>query len=247
MRLIIIPYDENFEIKENEIIEIETISEDQINRTLLSLMEGKYYTVEIYKNINDLCVFNIGANEGRILLFENREQFELKVGSDIFDVSIDTIKKYIKPEGHKFVKHLITTQNEIHELIKKERNEEWKKNYTVKSKIESKRNTIKSVSMVVIIIIFLTALYLFWVDELRFIGRENIEKKGVITKATFHHIGSGYYMQTVLYKFEHNNLEYFGEFEAGKRIGKQFEGDSILIKFRKSDPKVSKYIRTTYE
>ena len=52
MRLLIIPFNTSFSKPfENEIIEIETDSKEEIQKKLLSLKEGSNYTIEIYKNM----------------------------------------------------------------------------------------------------------------------------------------------------------------------------------------------------
>jgi hypothetical protein len=95
---------------------------------------------------------------------------------------------------------------------------------------------------IIVFIALLFTSYLWYVDELQFIGQKTQLTKAQITKTRFHHIGRGYYMQTVNYEFEYNNKKYTGEFEVGKIMGKRDVGEHIQIKFSTYNPNHSKLI-----
>jgi hypothetical protein len=95
---------------------------------------------------------------------------------------------------------------------------------------------------IIVFIILLLIGYLWYVDELQFIGQKTQLTKAQITKTRFHHIGRGYYMQNVVYEFTYKNKKYIGEFEAGKIMGKRNIGEYVQIKFSTYNPDHSKLI-----
>ncbi|MDE0535300.1 hypothetical protein [Tenacibaculum sp. L6] len=247
MRLLIVPIGKNHKPIEEEIIELETNSEESISKALLSVMKGKRYSIEIYKNLKDFLVLHIDIETGVSFYVENKQEHKYVFEKHPYEDAIDLIKIYIAPNGSEKLKQIFVNHKEKLKRLEKERYDKWKIEYHINQKKERKNNIIKYSILFIILGVFSSIVYLIFIDELRFIGRKTITKKGVITKTDFHHIGSGYYMQTVKYKFVYNDIFYSDDFEAGKLLGKQYVGDSVLIKFRETNPTVSKYIKTIYE
>lgn len=111
---------------------------------------------------------------------------------------------------------------------------------------EKKNGILRFISALAIAGLIFYVIHLLYTDELRFIGRNNVVKKGVIIETKFYRAKGGY-KQRVRYEFEYKNIEYRGIFRVGEIIGEQYVGDSVLIKFRASDPTISKWVKTIYE
>lgn len=246
MRLLIIPRDANAAPIEDEIIELETTSEIELSKKLYALMKGRMYSIEVYKNLKDFAIFNIGEEEAIAFYIENKNELKLEFTKNGYEEIVQLIKTYIKPNGSSLLKTIFINQKEIEDKIKKENYDRWKAKYEVQRVKDKKLNLLKySLFGVILVLIFYT-VYLLKNDELRFIGRENLEKKAVIVNTYFYPTAGGYY-QKVFYEFKHNNKTYKAMFTANKFIGKQFNGDSVMVKFRKNNPNVSKYLYTVYE
>lgn len=247
MRLIIIPIDKNFEAEEEGIVEIETNSEEEIIQTLSSIIKGKSYSIETYKNLNDFLIFHIDIEKGVSFYLKDKQEYKYMFNDSAYENTINFIKTYVQPGGSQILKQLFLKHNEKIKKKEKEKFNTWKVKYQNNLKKEKKKNTIKYALFFTVFGVISFIIYLVFINELRFIGRENMYKNGVIINTQFRHMGSGYYTQTVFYEFTYQGKKYSNSFEAGKRLGKQFEGDSIMVKFRKSNPEISKYIKTIYE
>lgn len=100
----------------------------------------------------------------------------------------------------------------------------------------------RAIYTIIIALILIIVGYLWYTDELQFIGQNTHLTKAKVTETSLHHIGKGYYMQTVQYEFEFDKKKYHSEFEVGKILGKQKPDDFIQIKFSTYNPNRSKVI-----
>jgi hypothetical protein len=120
----------------------------------------------------------------------------------------------------------------------------WKENYLIEKKNENRKSIIRISIVLFISGLIFTSTYLWSTDELQFIGQETEYCKAKVIKTNMHHIGRGFYMQTVKYEYAYNGQKYLDEFEVGIITGKQQIGGVIKIKVSKSFPHLSKYIET---
>ena len=103
----------------------------------------------------------------------------------------------------------------------------WKENYRAEKRIENRKSIIRSSIALVISGLIFTTIYLWWTEDLQFIAQETEYCKAKVIKTNMHHIGRGFYMQTVKYEYVYNGQKYLDEFEVGKITGKEgdyFEG-----------------------
>lgn len=95
------------------------------------------------------------------------------------------------------------------------------------------------------IILLITILYLgfnnfefptyFWFSKTE-------KTKGEVTKVLPKHLGKGFYLQAVTYKYQVKDSLYKSTFNAGQSQGRQKVGDKILIEYSVSTPQKSKVV-----
>ena len=241
MRLIILPFDDELKLIESDVLEIESSNSLDIKNKLQYIMKGKLYQIEVYKNLQDsifIQLEDIGAN-GSFNYEKIRHKIEFE--NSPYEKVIELIKNYIEDSGSEKLNTEFLAKEEERKKIEKEKYKNWKKDYDVKLKSEKKGNTKFLILFLLGLSFLFSLLYLWWIDELRFIGRTNIEKKGIITYTKFFPVGTGH-KQKVTYKYTFNNKLYKNNFIADRFTGKKNEGDSIKIKFRESNPSIVKTI-----
>jgi len=139
-------------------------------------------------------------------------------------------------------KHLYRFNGHVSQAVTDDGYEEWKKSYLAE-KAKEKRQGFKRVMLTVAIMtsLFVSGYYLYS-GEWKFIGQRTDFARATIVSTYMHHIGKGYYMQTVVYEFQHEGIKYSGTFEAGKRVGKRKVGETIKVKYSLMNPNRSLYV-----
>ncbi len=100
----------------------------------------------------------------------------------------------------------------------------------------------RAVLAVLVLIVSTITAYYGYKGDLKFFGQRTEMTKAEIIKTQMHHIGNGYYMQTVVYEFEYEGEKYLGSFEAGKYLGMQEVGGLVKVKFALNNPNRSRMV-----
>ena len=119
--------------------------------------------------------------------------------------------------------------------------EAWRQEFLIKKKSDRSKNIKRFMLLLVIIGIFTWVVRLWAINELQFLGYRTDYATAEVFDVKWHHIGRGYYMQTVYYAFEQEGQRYTGHFEAGYRIGKLQAGDLVKVKYARARPEYSKF------
>ena len=121
---------------------------------------------------------------------------------------------------------------------KKRKFEEWKKNAAAKRKIEQRNYIIKASFLALVLII----IYMWASGRLTFFGQKTETAKATITEIRILHWGRGMRIQNAIYQFEYEGEIYQGDFDAGRRKGKQHVGGKVKVKFSVKNPEKSKVV-----
>ncbi|MFK8061485.1 MAG: hypothetical protein AB8B78_15540 [Polaribacter sp.] len=239
MRIIIIPFDDDLKVIETDILEIESEDLEKITNSFNYVMKDKPYHIEVYKSLQDSLFIQLG----NVAAFGNfqykKNNYKLEYNESPYESVTNLFKNYILTDGGENLKKEIKEREAEKKRIEKEKYKIWKIDYDNKQKKESK-NKYKFIIYFIILIAFFTYfIHLLINDELRFIGRENIETKALVIDAKLYPV-RGKYFQKVTYLYTFENEEFKSYFKATRFTGKKKIGDSIKIKFRKSDPSIVK-------
>lgn len=241
MKLLIIHYDMHSEI-DSDFFEIETESKEEIMSSLNNLMVDKTYTIEIYKNANELLLIYFQREGINVYLYKNRQEHsEVFLECPLEKVS-EVVSAFVENDGTRRIIEKIEAEKVRKKTIEKEKFDKWKKGYAVQLEQDQKSNKKRNLIAVLISILILGLIYLIWTDELRFIWRRTQTVEAVVTKAKFYKEGGRFYYQRVYYEFEFDGKEYSGVFKGNKYTGQHEKGDTILVKIAVADPSASKRI-----
>ncbi|MGM0579664.1 MAG: hypothetical protein ACQETL_03230 [Bacteroidota bacterium] len=117
----------------------------------------------------------------------------------------------------------------------------WKEQFMEKQKAEKKRLKFSIIIAVILVGFVSTFLYLFFNDELKFIGHDTTELTAIVTKIEVIPAYRGF-RQSVKYKFTYNGKSFVGYFIAGRSETRYSEYDKVIIKIASDDPTISKKI-----
>ncbi len=241
MEVLIIPFKGNFEIPiDDKILELVVEDAEDVRRILLKhVIKGNAYHVQIFKSLQDLFHVIIGPNE---VTAYYGDDIDNEIQLESYEEAVTLILDYSSSNGTQLLKDIIHKKQVKKEELEKARFESWKKQYKIQQEEDKKTYRKRSIIVWAAIVLISLVIYLAWTDELRFVGRETNTTEALVVKTKFYHWGRGYYKQKVVYQFKYRDKTYEGSFNAGKRIGIQEEGNLVKIKFRTSDPNVSKRI-----
>lgn len=242
MRLLILPFDDKFQVIESDIYELESSSKEEVLKSLNLVIKGKSYQIEVYKNIHDSLFFQLDE-EILISAFNyNKKEYHKGVNISAYETMIEIINIYLSENGSQMIRDDFQKEEEIRKTKEKEKYEKWKEKYILTQERDKKTNIKKvGIALGATLILFLFGK-LIWDDELRFIGRQTEIKKGVITEIRLMPVRGNKYYQRVTYEFTFDGKTYKNYFTADKYTGMQYEQDSVLIKFDTNNPDRSKFI-----
>ncbi len=247
MRLLIYPIAYNpdnnkSEIIREEIIEVETTSEEQLQKTLYALKQGSFYSIEVYKNINDIGYFLIGPNFARVGLTQKRNEFEMPIEQEFYDTVVDYIKLYIQKDGSDTLRRLIEDKVRQQKVLEKQRYEQWKVGNDLKQeKTKKRRGLVYSLVGVVIMVgMFFVYKLFFGVGVLSYNGKET---KGIVTSTQDFLADNGRCIKQKIY-YDYKIGERVFYTNAYRRCDKSLfkEGDSIIVFYYIKNPNLCKIV-----
>ena len=242
MRLLIIPFDDDLKPIESDVFELETQSKEEVLSNLKQLMKDRPYQVEVYKNINEQFMVQMGNVATMAYLYQDKKQFSEQFDKDPFETAIEMISVYLEEDGGDQILQKIKAVKSKRKAEEKLKYEQWKVNYAETQKLEKKSTKKRGIVAVLVIVVIFIFAYLVWTDELRFIGRETKTVNAEITRAKAHMRGGRALNQRVTYEFTHEGTVYKGYFWSNTSTGWQEVGDYIPVKYRTGSPTVSKII-----
>ena len=208
-----------------------SINWDLFHQVILSRSEKNW--IEVGGNLNEdglSCVYE----ENDEVFVINNPPTSVKQMTEILISYFNDDNKF--KDNYKFTGD---KEESINKKLSDEKFEAWKKDFEIQAKKDKVNDCRKILIAFLLLLSFCAIGYYWYIGELKFLGQKTEVTKAEIIKTQMHHIGRGYYMQTVTYEFEYNNNKYKGTFEAGKRFGIQEVGRFIRVKFSISNPKRS--------
>lgn len=238
MNLLILPYEDDFE-KPLDSIKYSSLSSMEAKRVISrEIFPGKAYHISILKENNIECHIILDGDRSSIF----KTILDLGTGDEIktdereaFSIALQFIEK----NGAKLLTQIIDQKKEEKRIQDQKNLEGWKIRYKEEQKKEKKSFYLRGLLVIGVIAIIWTITSLIWTGEMQFVGRATQEKTGVIKEAEFYKESGKFVFQYVVYEFEFEGKTYEGRFKANKFTGRFYVGDSILIKFRESDPNYS--------
>lgn len=241
MRLLILPFDEQAELIESEILELESSSVDEIKSNLKSIMKGRLYQIEIYKKVTDNLQVQLGDIGAMIALAYDKERFGEHIEENPFEKVMNLMEQYLEKDGGSNLRKHYIEKEEERKRLEKEKYEKWKKTYDAKA---DKRKALPYYRIGIAVVITGVLFYfltLLWTGDLTFLFKSTDIKKGVVTNVSLVNVPGGGYHQRVTYEFTFDGETYKNYFTADRFTGAQRVGDSIFVKFDMNNPHTSKY------
>lgn len=244
MRFILIPFDDKMNAVDSETLEIASSTKEEIKNHLKTVMKGKLYQIEIYKNLEDSLFIQLDSDDLGTIVFlnYNKSEYTEEITDNGYETVMTIISDYLEEDGGKRISSYFIERKEERKRIEKEKFEKWKKTYDPKTDRIDKIHYKKLALLVAGIFLLGYTIYLMWSGEIRFIGKDTEHTKAVITKIKLVPVRGGYH-QRVTYKFTINGNVFKNYFTADKFTGMQYVGDSIPIKFVVNDPTISKFLQ----
>lgn len=238
MDILIIPFEDDFE-KPLDSIEYSSLSSLEARRIISKeILPSKAYHISILKDNNIEC--NVIIDGERSSVF--RSIINLGTGDEIKTDEQEALAialQFIKKNGVDLLAQIIDQKKEEKRIQDQKNLEAWKIRYKEEQKKDKKSFYLRGLLVVGVIAIIWTITSLIWTGEMQFVGRATQEKMGIIKEAEFYRESGKFVFQYVVYEFEFEGKTYEGRFKANKFTGRFYVGDSILIKFRESDPNYS--------
>lgn len=119
----------------------------------------------------------------------------------------------------------------------------WKIRHEVKEKIKNQNHRMGILLVFLIIGFSGSILYLWFTDELRFVGRHSDFVTANVYDISWKPEKSGY-TQRVSYEFEIEGIRYVGYFGGDNFTGEHKVGDKLKVKYVTDKPSISKRIAT---
>jgi hypothetical protein len=117
----------------------------------------------------------------------------------------------------------------------------WKEKFNKKQKAEKKKLKYAIIVAVILVSSVSTFFYLFFNDELKFIGHDTVEVTAIVTKTEIIPAYRGL-RQSVKYSFSYKNEPFIGYFIAGRSETKYSQRDKVIIKIAADNPTISKKV-----
>lgn len=107
------------------------------------------------------------------------------------------------------------------------------------TKAQNRKDSLRNYSIGILLTVMLFLSYKFIKGDFKFLFRETATTTATIVETKMHHIGRGFYRQTVNYSFPVGDTVYFGTFEAGRIKGKQQVGWEITVRYALNNPEIN--------
>lgn len=223
-----------------EVLKQKGVSIEIVKEIMMGLDWDKFHQVVLSRSKQDWI--EVGGNLGEDgLAAVYQEKVEIFVTDEApasVEQMIDIVVSYIKDDGVFKAKYKFSGESDTSEKDEEPKQDfnKWNDEFKIKRK-KTRLILVKRwflLSFAVLVLGFVA--YNWYTGELQFIGQKTEFTKARVVKTHMHHIGRGYYKQTVTYEFEYNEAVYLSTFEAGKREGRHSIGDVVKIKFSINDP-----------
>ena len=120
----------------------------------------------------------------------------------------------------------------------------WKVQFEAKRKIDKRNQQIGFFAAIIITVLIGSILYLWFTDELKFVGHETDHIIATVTEVKLKFGFKGQQYQQVKYEFDYQGEHYQGYFRGTSITGYHRTNDRVKIKFVTDDPTVSKRVAT---
>ncbi|MCL6273844.1 hypothetical protein M3P19_07485 [Muricauda sp. 2012CJ35-5] len=111
----------------------------------------------------------------------------------------------------------------------------WKSRFEASRKAEKKKNII----IFCFTILIFTATYLWWIDELKFVGRRTALIPAVVKEEHMVHFVRSYYYQEATFEYEYQGDTFNASFDIWKNRFFVQVGDTLLLKIAVGNPSIS--------
>lgn len=118
----------------------------------------------------------------------------------------------------------------------KSKKDEWRSRLKASKKAERRQNLIVLGVMVMVPLI----VYLWWTDDLKFLGRRTKLVPAAVTKVTDVDLGRRYYYQEAEFEYIVDGETYEVTFDIWKNRHPVREGDTLMLKIAVSNPSISR-------
>ncbi len=241
MDILILPFEDDFETP-LEIIEHNSVSSAEAKRIISKeVIPSRSYHISIFKDSNHECYVILDCHRSSIF----RTKFDLGTEDVIETNSEEALSialQFTQRNGVELLDHFVQKKKEEKKIEDDRKLKEWRARYKVQQK-KNKKSFYKRLGIVLgTIAIIWTITSLIWTREIEFIGRNTHKKMAVIKEAEFYKESGKFVFQYIVYEFYYEGKKYEGRFKANRFTGRFYVGDSLLIKFRESDPNYSKRV-----
>ncbi|MEQ9426809.1 MAG: hypothetical protein RJQ09_20470 [Cyclobacteriaceae bacterium] len=120
------------------------------------------------------------------------------------------------------------------------RHSDWRVRFEEKRRRERKDQIVKVIISIVLMFSIGMTVYLWFKDDLKFVGQETAFKVGQITEIKVVPGRMGL-IQMIFYQFEFEGTVYSGHYRNNGFEGHFLKGDKVWIKYSTNDPNVSRY------
>lgn len=120
----------------------------------------------------------------------------------------------------------------------------WKVQFEAKQKIDKRNHRIGLIAAVIITGLIGSILYLWFTDELKFVGHDTDHIVATVTEVKLKFGFKGQRYQQVKYEFDYQGEHYKGYFRGTRLTGIHRTNDRVKIKFATDDPSISKRVAT---
>jgi hypothetical protein len=228
-------------IGEEELI-TDSPSENQISHLINSIDWGKFKTIRLRKDDNNwIEVSGSLVEDGLAIIYEEDGiSFVTKDAPETLTQLEQALLSYFRGDG-KYKDQEFVNLGYTEPTPSPPEFQSWKIDFDLKRKADNRERISRFLVALFVIAITGILFFLWYNDELRFLGRETdytiatvVETKKIAVK--------GGYILLVKYEFEYDKLKHSGSFKAGKPIGKYYVGDRLKVKFVTKSPNVSKRV-----
>lgn len=233
--------------KGKEEIISENPTEEGISELLNSLDWQEFNSVSLVQDSKNWIGVSGNLNQdGLAIVFEEHGTLFL---SDEAPESVSQLEKILKlylNSDKRFKNFGLSSEQQILEPTSQTKTDYslWKVKYEAKKKIDNINNGIAVLLTVLIVGLAVSFFYLWFNEELQFIGQETDQIIATVTEIKLKHQYNGTLYQLVKYEFDYQGNHYIGYFKGIRTTGKHKIGDLIKVKFSMDEPSRSKRLGT---
>ena len=231
---------------EQELISEEPTEQD-ISKLLNSLDWQDFNSVQLQQDKKNFL--NVSGNispDGLSIFFEEHgTQYVSKDAPETISQLEKTLKLYFRGDM-RFKNFGFSSEDATPKptLNKKSGYDLWKVQYEAKQKIRRQNHRIAIVATLLIVGLFGTIFYLWFNDELKFIGHDTELVVATVTEIQLKPGFKGNLYQQVKYEFEFRGEQFNGYFKGTQVTGRHRVGDLVKIKVASDEPSISKRVAT---